>query len=112
MPLFWERALSVLLALQVGRLLWLNAELSRFMTRTPASWLAEGLLLLGLVLALRSRVWLPLTLGYSAILGAALAGYLADESGGGGNLGPELGLGVLALLSLTALSLRRHNAKL
>lgn len=85
------------------------------MPRTPLSGLAEGLLLLGLVLAARSpdrRIWLSLTLGWAAVVGGVLGGSLADESGSGGQALPDFLLGSLALLSLTALALRRHNEKL
>lgn len=84
MPRLWERGLLLLLLLQLGRLVWLNVALSAYMTRTPVSWWAEALLLLGLVRAARSpeqRLWLSLTLGWAAVVGAVLGGYLADESG-------------------------------
>ena len=115
MLLLWERGLLLLLLGQLGRLVWLNAALAAYMTRTPVSWLAEVLLVLGLVRAARSperRLWLSLTLGWAAVVGGVLGGYLADESGGGGQAVPDFLLGSLALLSLTALSLRRHNEKL
>lgn len=115
MPRFWEYGLFFLLLLQLGRLVWLNAALTAYMTRTPVSWLAEALLLLGLVLAARSperRLWLSLTLGWAVVVGAVLGGYLADESGGGGQALPDVLFGSLALVSLTALALRRHNEEL
>ena len=114
MPRLWEYGLFFLLLLQLGRLVWLNVALSAYMTRTPVSWLAEALLL-GMVLAARSdkrHLWLSLTLGWAAVVGAVLGGYLADESGGGGQALPDVLFGSLALVSLTALALRRHNEEL
>ncbi|WP_278912730.1 hypothetical protein [Deinococcus wulumuqiensis] len=82
MLLLWERGLFFLLLLQLGllqlgRLVWLNVALSAYLPRTPLSGLAEGLLLLGLVLAARSpdrRIWLSLTLGWARWAGRPLWG--------------------------------------
>ena len=114
MLLLWERGLLFLLLLMLVRLGWLNAALGEYMTRTPPSYLAEGLLLLGLMLAWRTPQrlrWLAVSLGWAAVLAAALGGSLADESGGAGNALPEMLVGLFALASLI-LTFRRHNKKL
>lgn len=107
---FWERGLLCLLVLSLMRLGWLNTELNAYLTRTPALWLGE-LTLLGGLLLLKRGLRLPLSLGWAAVLNAVLGGHLADESGGTGNVLPELVVGLLAFVSLTVAIRTRHNAR-
>ena len=113
MTSWWDRGLSLLLFGWTLRAAVLNAQLAEFIPRLPPAWTFELALGLGGLGALalrggRRRVWLSLWLGLAALRGAFLGGWLADESGGGGLIWPDFGVGMIALLSLTLWTLQRR----
>ena len=113
MTRWWDRGLFVLLLLWTVRAVLINVQLAEFLPRPFAAWIPELVLGLAGLGALawrggRRRAWLSLGLGFAALRGAYLSGTLADESGGGGLIWPDLAVGLLALVSLTVWTLQRR----